>query len=404
MMRILVLIIIFSAAAAVSNLYGSWIEVSNKYVIIAADYDTARITMSEAVNGVFRPMLYQDLPLTTYTTVSINGQYVIYGSEPGYFRKRPYLSGGRIISEWVTQGVSVIQSIGIAAGRVSGLPDTMNLTYSFINNESKDMNVEIKIVLDPVLGNSEPMMFFVPDRGPVGTETQLLKDSMPPLWYAFDNTNSRALGAQETIAGSATSPAKIVFASWERFYENSWDFQIDSSRDFRRQGTVQYDSAVGIYYSPLLLVKDFTNSITMLYGIYSGTNAAAPAVALPSGPANIAAVPVVSPVIVTNVNMDSVTNVFTNAVTNFTSAPAVSGPAKEKESAAEKKLLGQIGVLDGLIEKVGMKYEILKEVYRNTYVTNSAFLREIDSDISNFEENLSDEQESLSNDIIFLKE
>jgi hypothetical protein len=50
-----------------------------------------------------------------------------------------------------------------------------------------------------------------------------------------------------------------------------------------------------------------------------------------------------------------------------------------------------------------MKYEILKNIYRNTYITNSDFLREIDSDIGNFEESLSDEQENLSNDI-FLKE
>ncbi|MGA2141971.1 MAG: hypothetical protein ABSG94_06050, partial [Brevinematales bacterium] len=147
---------------------------------------------------------------------------------------------------------------------------------------------------------------------------------------------------------------------------------------------------------PLLLVKDFTNSITMLYGAYGVTNAAVPVMALPAGPVNIAqTVPVASQVIVTNVNMDSVTNI--------TVATAVPGPAKEKESAAEKKLLGRIGVLDSLIEKVGMKYEILKNIYRNTYITNSDFLREIDSDIGNFEESLSDEQENLSNDI-FLKE
>jgi hypothetical protein len=134
----------------------------------------------------------------------------------------------------------------------------------------------------------------------------------------------------------------------------------------------------------------------MLYGAYGVTNAAVPVMALPAGPVNIAqTVPVASQVIVTNVNMDSVTNI--------TVATAVPGPAKEKESAAEKKLLGRIGVLDSLIEKVGMKYEILKNIYRNTYITNSDFLREIDSDIGNFEESLSDEQENLSNDI-FLKE
>jgi|GEM_PF-2329802 len=411
-MRFTVLFFIFFALAGC--LYGGWVKLSNRYVIISEDYDSARLTMDEAISGTntnlfnYRPILYPYLPLTSFMTISYNGQYSIYGSESGFFKQKPFISGENIISEWVLQDLTVIQSAGIVAGISSGAPDTMKLTFSYIYSGTQEATVETRVVLDTFLGSSEPKMYSIAGTGDISRETLLYKDSIPAYWYSCDNYNNPVVRAQETIENS-TLPVRIIFASWERFNENRWDFNIDSSRDFRRLGTPQYDSAVGIFYSPLKLSRGVTNSITLLYGVYGPFSRSKASVSEssampvsntvePVAPAAIKTPEVqVSTVVITNVITNTQLNSMTNVVTNYINAVT---NTTHTVSSSEAKLLNEIGSLDGIIDKVSIKYEILMGIFKNTFITNSTFLKDIDSDIKHFEEKLSDEEESLSNDMI----
>lgn len=361
------------------------------------------------------------------------------------------------------------------------------------------MTVQMRVVLDPVLGTSVPKRFSTPGYGNITKETLLFDDSIPSFWYSFDDYDNPVIKVQGTF-DNATKPEKIIFSSWEKFYENKWDFQIDSSMDFRRQGTVQYDSAVGIFYKPVTLSGNISNQITLLYGLYlpgiinekgmtlsvsvpkevnslpvtvgaelknsgnfplarltlelvapsnftlaqgetnvikflkvdtnesrkvswnlSGTssfNANAllvRATALTNSKATNALIiqsekfftyyqpsqTLITNAVNTNtavqIPQTNLTNPLTNAATTYvTPNPAI--------SAEEKTILNEIKGLDNLIDKISIKYEILKGIYRNTYITNSSFLSDLDDDIKYFEERLKGEEESLTNDMTYPRE
>lgn len=112
-MKLPFLIAIFIFIAG--SLFGEWIELSNRYVRILADYDTARLTMYAATAGTnaktaaYKPLLYYSNPLASFATISINNQYGIFGSGTGFFKKKPYILKDKIVSEWVMKGVTVVE-------------------------------------------------------------------------------------------------------------------------------------------------------------------------------------------------------------------------------------------------------------------------------------------------------
>jgi hypothetical protein len=182
---------------------------------------------------------------------------------------RPQLHGDKIITSWTADNVTFIQELSLVNGSSSGLPDTLNILYRCINRSGRLVNIATRLVLDPVLNGSEPRVFCIPDNVFLSNETVFSSGSIPFYWYAFDNYDKPTVKVQGTIDGS-TAPSKIIFASWERFNENNWEFPVNSSREFRREGTGFFDGSVALYYGPVALKMNQTNEITARYGLYQG--------------------------------------------------------------------------------------------------------------------------------------
>lgn len=255
--------------------YAKFVQLSNDYVMVGVDSDTGRFIM-ETVQGDtsvpyddFKPLLYSKAPPTSMTTVSVDGEFYIFGSDDGDFRKRPYLDGKKIVSEWSVKDISVIQEISVVRGTTTGLDDTMLINYKIANKSGRKAKVGLRLLLDTALGDTEPKAFGIPGQGNVDRETQLFQDAIPAYWYCFDDYNNPVIRAQGTVQGNgAIKPDMVVFASWDRFFENKWDITIDSTRDFRRTGTTQYDSSVGLYFNPIDVDKEQQVFFSTLYGVY----------------------------------------------------------------------------------------------------------------------------------------
>ncbi len=255
--------------------YGKWIELSNDYIKIGVDNDTGRLTLSTVEGDVsisfdnFKDLLYSKTPPTSFTTLSINDEYFIFGSDSGYFKQRPFIEGNKIITEWVVRDIDVIQEAGITKGASTGLEDTMLISYKIANKTGRTIKIGARIVLDTVLDDIEPKEFGIPGAGNISKETLLSHDGIPGFWYAFDDYSNPILRTVGTFKGEGVvKPDRVIFAAWDRFYDNKWDFSVDSSRDFRRQGTAQMDSAVALFYDPVEKGKDEMRQINTMYGVY----------------------------------------------------------------------------------------------------------------------------------------
>lgn len=498
MIKKLYIILMIMIAGAI---YPKMIEISNDIVRAGVDYDTGRFTMrtleaskdNPAGNNKF--LLYQKTPLTSITTIYVDGETPIFGSDSGSFKKKATIEGRKIISEWYYKEIQVIQEISLSKSS-SGAEDSMQISYRTINKSKKKSKIGIRILLDTVLGDVKPKGFGMPGLGTIEKETQLYKDAVPFFWYCFDNQENPQIKAQCTMAGDdLTKPDRIILAAWNRLYDNPWNFVIDSSRDFRRQGSGIYDSAVAMYFDPIEMDKEQTNVAAIRYGIYSPVifsaedlktsltvpdNVQQPPVAvayelkntspysfdrltfdltIPQGffLSNSETNSIEFVKVETNTTKKTLWNLYSGTVngkfavsvratawvgsnqqksdleksfsinyTEIKSTPAVvsNNPAVVQSqsntnltvvqqpvvltpivlSEQEKKVIGEILTLDKQLEDINNKYEILKGIYKNIYTTNASFVNDLNTDIQGYENILKEEEKSLTNLKIMLRE
>ncbi len=477
-------------------LFCKMMELSNEYVKASVDYDSGRFLLETTGGNPENKfdknivLLYKKIPPTSITTISLNGQYYIFGSSSGSFRKKPYIDSNKILCEWTVKDITVVQEVSITKGMDTGLEDTMKISYNISNKSNNKVSVGLRILLDTVFGNSKPKAFFFPGRGKTDKETQFIRDDVPPYWYAFDNYENALFGVQGTLNEyGATKPDKVIFALLERLTANPWDLMIDSTKDFKRFGSNQYDGAVAIYFDPHDIDNVNSVNITTLYGQYGASfspgknillsldvpfEIKSPPIQLSSEAFNLGKMPIdklqfeifipdgfsltntetnvfeflkvdtnISKRVIWNLLCGSISGNFKVKVkasswisnnvqavdtekafsinyidTNFieTNKPVTTENITNIEipqsitqevntntlssiqvSDQEKKLLSEISELDNLIEDVNQQYQILMGIYMNAFTTNSSFLKELDTNINSYEEQLRIQELILSN-------
>lgn len=265
-----VLIIFFS-----NSLFARVFEVGNKYIKIGVDNLTGRF-MLETVEGDpdipgddGKNLLYKKIPPTSLTTVYINDEAFVFGSEKGNFKRRAEVRGDKIISEWSIRGINIIQEVSIVNGISTGREDNMRILYKVRSENRRSVKVGLRILLDTYLGDKDGSAFRIPGVGDINKEAEFFQDSVPTYFYSFDSFADPTVRSQGVLVGQGVvKPDKVVFASWDRLYDNLWDFVVDGNKEFKRVGTARYDSAVALYYEPMELEYNDIMFVSTLYGIY----------------------------------------------------------------------------------------------------------------------------------------
>lgn len=269
-----VLLLCFSAKSAFAEVY----SVSNDYIKISVDDYTGRF-MLETVGGDpdsdgddNAVLLYKRVPPTSLTTLLIEDEEFIFGSDSGSFERRAEVSGTKIITEWSVRGIVVIQEVGIVTGPSTGREDCMRVLYKIKNDANQKKDVGLRILFDTSLGDTDGSPFRVPGSGEIEYETQFYRDELPEYWYSFDDFDDPQIRSQGILSGhGVTTPDKIIFASWDRLYDNLWDFVVDTDNDLSVSGSAHEDSAVALYYDELELAKDEIIMYSALYGLYGAS-------------------------------------------------------------------------------------------------------------------------------------
>jgi hypothetical protein len=496
-----------------SVIYAKVFEVKNEFVKIGIDDNTGRYVMTTLKGDPANPnddnvqLLYEKVPPTSLTTVYINDEPFIFGSPDGYFRKRAEVVGNKIITEWSIKGIVFIQEVEIVKGPSTGNMDSMRILYRVKNENPIKSKVGLRIMLDTYLGDKDGAAFSLPELGDISHEAQFYRESIPAYWYSFDSFDNPLIKTQGILKGfGVTTPDKVVFSSWDRLYDNLWDFVIDSTKEFKRVGTGHYDSAIALYYEPVEMGPNEMMYISTVYGLYGATlfssQDLAVSISIPAEPAappvsvsvdikntsktaldkltlqitypkgfslvegeketidfvkvgageskkglwhltcgsiggnfnvSVKAVGMVNNnsqeviaqksfkmnylenlvvsdktveqalevkieekvAAATNTNMTA-DNIFTNKQITPIKQPGKTVPKEYIPSQQELDLIAEIEGLDGLLEEINKKYEVLIEIYRNSYLTNQA-LAGLDNDLNYYSTLLQDEETKLSN-------
>ncbi len=259
----------------ISPIYADMITLSNEYIRVSVDDVSSRFYLESLKGDPDNPkddnqmLLKKSDPPSSLTTLSINDETILYGSEQGNYKSRPVLKGNRIVGTWSVKGLVIRQTFQIVKGPSTGLPDTMLITYRVKNDNGSKVKYGMRILLDTYLGDHDGSAYRIPGVGSIDKETQFYRNDIPDYWYCFDSYEKPEVKSQGTLLGKGiTRPDKIIFANWDRLYDNLWDFVVDGSKKFNRVGTDFYDSAVALYYEPLELNPKEIFYTSAMYGIY----------------------------------------------------------------------------------------------------------------------------------------
>lgn len=245
---------------------------SNSFIAIYHDENQAAFYIKTLEGDPDNPkdnnayLLYHKLPTTTITTIRINNENILFGSEKGNYVQRPQITSNRITTIWSVHGISIEQTLSLAPNPVTGLSNHVRISYKLINSTKKNISVGLRLLLDIYLKDSGVASFDIPGKGHLTKETSFYEESIPDYWYTSSKDGS--IKVRGTLKGlELTTPSRVIFASWNRLYDNLWDVTLNTSHSL--QPSSQYSGAVALYYEPVSLAPEQKLLVTSLYGIHS---------------------------------------------------------------------------------------------------------------------------------------
>ncbi|MGC8764909.1 MAG: hypothetical protein ACP5QT_03400 [Brevinematia bacterium] len=266
------LLVFFTFLLSVSQVFPELVTISNNYIIAGMDKKNGRIVFKTLEGDPANPLdnnkalLYSRPPYTSLIAIYVDGRTVIYGSEKGKWLRKPYVDDGKVISAWQYGNISVLSELKPVHNPSTGFPDNI-LAYCSVKNNGNTSKIGIAIVLDVQLGDKEPRFFNIAERGIFSNETQVAKDDIPLYWSTMDDLENPEIKVQGILQKyEAIKPDRVVFSTWDRL-SDLWNLKLNSSYDFRRRGTTQYDGAVGIFYDPKELEYNQTFEAATIYGV-----------------------------------------------------------------------------------------------------------------------------------------
>ena len=274
MKKTLIVLLLIFFTTAVSG-FAKIISISNQYIKVSLDDDSGRFLLSTLKGDPDnkaddnKDLLLYKLPPTSVTTISIDGETVIFGSSVGNYKNRGEVVGNKIMTEWTVKGVNIIQELSIVKGQSTGREDSMRIYYRVRNENNRIVKIGLRILLDTSLGDRPGIAFRMSEGGDIDKDTQFFRNEIPTFWYNFDSFSNPQVRSQGIlVALGVTKPDKVIFSSWDRLYDNPWDYVIDSTKELKKIGTSTYDSAVALYYDPMELNFNQSMYIISQYGLY----------------------------------------------------------------------------------------------------------------------------------------
>jgi hypothetical protein len=205
-------------------------------------------------------------PGTSFTTLKVDGEDVIYGNQPdGQFISAPENNGDNTLNEsvWKTGDITVKQVLQAGPNPATGQADALQIRYIITNTGTENHDVGLRMMIDTMVDGNDRAPFKVPGEDGVESvdyERDYLGDGVPGFWQVFNNFDNPDISAQYSMSGrDITAPDRFTIANWGSITGTKWDYEITPGR-----GTG--DSAVGMWWNPKTLAPGEQKVITTYYG------------------------------------------------------------------------------------------------------------------------------------------
>lgn len=229
-----------------------------------------------------QPLIFgRPIPWTSYTTVMIDGAPYVFGGINKKIEKR---SGAKIKfgvctyqektdSEIITKcqfdSISVTQHLSFFRNPSTRVKDTMLISYSIENQDQAPHTIGLRVMMDTKLGANDGAPFRIGDQA-LETEKQFTGSSLSDYWQTFDSLVSPNVIAQGSVRHEELGiapPDKMYLVNWGTLVDNPWDFAYEEGRSFVRDGELEKDTALALYWQPVTIAPNGQRAIKTLYGM-----------------------------------------------------------------------------------------------------------------------------------------
>lgn len=224
--------------------------------------------LPETIHDNDKPLLFgHPFPYTSFTTIRMDGEDVIYGSSAGNMTGNVYIkSDGKSIERtWEYKNVSIEQKISLVVSEWSEAKyeDTAQIQYVIRNNDATSHDVGVRILLDTMLGNDDAAPIRTSDYTYSNYERTFYAHNMPDWWAAMEADNRKTIfSAQGTLIGyGAITPDQFSTLNWSNAFKTKWDYRTSGDVG------VIYDSGVGLWWYPETIAPGMTKIVCTYLGL-----------------------------------------------------------------------------------------------------------------------------------------
>ncbi len=219
------------------------------------------------------PLFFERDPRTTGFGFLVGNRIYSMGESSGFSLSSGKESGGAYF-EWKSSSFLVKQQFSFIRSEGSTLADGFTINISITNTSSRDQTIGVHYLFDTYLGENNSLHFTSDSGIELKNETEY--ESLMPSYWISPSSDSDFRGLQGMVQGPGISvPDRLIFANWKRLQENTWNFSVQSSRNFNLLPYSVNDSAVCYYYLPKRVEAGKKREITFAFGAYNGGRYAA---------------------------------------------------------------------------------------------------------------------------------
>jgi|GEM_PF-669571 len=229
-----------------------------------------------------QPLVFgRPIPWTSYTTLLIDGKTYVFGGLNKKIQKRSgkEVNFGQVLHQSITEegivtecdfgSVKVIQKINFFRNPSTKVKDSALISYDVINNDSKPHEVGVRIMLDTKLGTNDGAPFRIGSKA-IDSETVFSGNDLQDFWQTFDSLTTPNVVAQGTLRipqEGISAPNKMALVNWGTLADNPWEVAFEPGRGFEREGEIEKDTALALYWDPISLQPNQSRRVQTVYGL-----------------------------------------------------------------------------------------------------------------------------------------
>ncbi len=217
----------------------------SKEIKITMDKHSGAFSITSSINGIYNYNILDNnyWPPSTFASIRYNNKVYKLGSSVGKIIKAEIFNNSLLFS-WKIRNSLVLQIISLSKTN-SG--SKIRLDYIIENLDVKSNDIDIRLCIDTDINNNK-YCYITPEKLIFAKETNFCS---PSEWYCVDSFSNPGLFIHFSMKNNNSRPSGVIFSSWDKFYNNPWDFDLNIKKPFYNAYALSKDkdSTIGIFWT-----------------------------------------------------------------------------------------------------------------------------------------------------------